>query len=230
MEDNKDLKKGNVEKDEVTEAKRGARKTSRVIMLRNRFFYIFYRNSLLVFFTALMMFFGSIGFLLFFANKPVSPQYIPVNEDGSFINLVPLNKCYDIENVRSFVLRALNALYKFDYYNYPDQINQGAYYFIQSGWSTYATELGRSKMLDAVKAQRWVVSVKPTSTPELLATGLTPEGICYWDVKVPAQLFFIGEKGQQNDVNFYFRVLRNSVINNPEGLGIFRVVQEDQKK
>lgn len=202
------------------------KKTSKVIMLRNRFFYLLYRNSLVVFITSLLIFFSSLGFILFFANKPVSPQYIAVNEDGTYITLSPLSECYDIEKVREFILKAIDVLYRYDYYNYGFQINQGAQFFLQSAWGNYAKELGASKTLEAVKNNRWVVSVKPSSSPELLQQGYSPEGVCYWDMKIPVQLFFIGDKGQMNEYNLYFRVSRNSVINNPEGLGISRIIQE----
>ena len=194
-------------------------KVAKVVTLRNRFFFMMYRYSSLVFLSSLISCLCAVLFLFFFASRPVPPQYIPVNEDGTYIKLKPLSECLDDKDVQRFVASAVNKIYKYDYINYADQLQSATTYFTTQGWNDYLDQYSNSKTLDAVKENKWVVTVEPVDVPVIDRTWIE-DGICTWDLSMPITLRFIGNNSQAPKSNLYVRVVRNSVINNPDGLGI----------
>lgn len=199
-------------------------KVAKFVSLRNRFFFVLYRNSVLVFLSSLMCSIFSVLFLMFFAIKPVSPQYIPINPDGSYINLSPVSECKDDKEVQKFVSEAIKRLYKYDYRNYPDQLMSAAEYFTSKGWDEYLTKFEQSGTLEAVKKNKWVVSVNPYEIPVIVTKGLDAEGKCTMDLKTSVSISYVGENSQNPRGDLHIRVTRQSVIVNPEGLGIVRVI------
>lgn len=216
-------KKSNGNKEQAS----GTGKALKAISIRNRFFFMFYRYSSIVFLTSLICMCASIGFLLFFARQPVPPQYIPINEDGTYIKLAPLSECKPDKDVQKFVISAINKLYKYDYINYADQLQSAAPYFTGAGWNEYLDEYAKSNTLLAVKENKWVVTVQPLGVP-LINKSFIENGVCTWDVKTPISLTYIGNNSQNPKGDLYMRVVRNSVINNPEGLGVKKVVFAQQ--
>jgi hypothetical protein len=215
--------KSNENNSSESNSEKKANKVAKAISIRNRFFFILYRHSTLVFLTSLLSMLASIGFFIFFAKQPVPPQYIPINEDGTYIKLEPLSQCKEDKDVQKFVLTAINKMYKYDYINYPSQIQEAMPYFTGAGWNEYLDEYSKSNTLLAVKENKWVVSVTPSGVP-LIVKQYVENDICTWEVKTPLSLIYAGNNAQNPQGDIYMRVVRNSVINNPEGLGIRKVV------
>jgi len=90
-------------------------KTAVVVALRNKFFFMMYRYSSIVFITSLVTFGISVGFFVFFSKQPVPPQYIPVNEDGTYMTLLPVADCNSKTEaeVKKFSMAGIKKLYKY---------------------------------------------------------------------------------------------------------------------
>lgn len=198
-------------------------KSLMVVALRNKFFFMFYRYSTLVFLTSVIAFISSIVFMILFARQPVAPQYIPLNEDGTLIKLEPLSVCKPDEQVIKFTVNTLRKLYKYDYINYADQIQSASQNFMIQGWNAYLDEFSKSNVLFAVKENKWVSTIDLLSVPQIVDKK-EENGICMWDVKTEIILSYIGERSQKSQGNAFLRIQRNSVINNPEGLGVTKVL------
>ncbi len=199
-------------------------KVAKFVALRNRFFFVLYRNSMLVFLSSLMSTIFAVLFLLFFAIKPVSPQYIPINPDGTYIKLEPVDVCKDDKEVQKFASEAINKLYKYDYRNYPEQLMAAASYFTSKGWEDYLTSFEKSGTLEAVKKNKWVVSVNPYEIPVIVNKGIDAEGRCSVDLKTNINITYVGENSQNPRGELHIRVKRQSVIISDEGLGIERII------
>lgn len=195
----------------------------KIVRLRNRFFFMLYRYSTLVFLSSLGCLICSFMFLFIFLRQPVPPQYIPIDEDGRYIKLEPLSKCRDDAEVKKFMLGAIKRLYKYDYVNFADQVQDAAQFFTTDGWGEYLDEYSRSKTLFAVKENKWIVTVQPNSVPTIIKNEII-DGVCSWDAKTDIQVSYIGNNGQSQRGEIFMRIVRNSVINNPDGLGISRAV------
>lgn len=203
---------------------KSAKKTAKVVALRNRFFYMMYRHATLVFLASLMSAIVSVAFLVFFIRQPVPPQYVPVTEDGRYIPLIPLTERSKTDaEVQRFALSALKKIYQYDYVNYVDQINEGSNYFTQQGWKDYLEAFTASRVLLAVKENSWVVTLQPKGVPVIRDAQLR-DGVFAWAVEVDVTLGFVGRTGSQMNGTVSMVINRISVIDNPAGIGINRFV------
>lgn len=207
---------------------KGASKAQTVVALRNKFFNMLYRYSTLVFFSSLATFVFSIFFAMFFAKQPVPPQYIPVNEDGTYIKLLSLDKCKTDAEVQKFAVSGIKKLYKYDYINYADQIQSASSYFTTDGWNEYLDGFKNSGTLSSVKENKYVVTVQPNDAPQIVKRW-TENGVCTWELKTKVSLMYVGTNSQNPRGDLYLRLVRNSVINNPDGLGISKIIFAETK-
>lgn len=226
MAENKDKKNKSVSNENGSNTEKP--KVAKVVALRNRFFFMLYRNSSLVFLTSLISMCCALFFLFFFARQPVPPQYIPVNEDGTYIKLDPLSKCKEDREVQRFVNEAISKLYKYDYINYADQIQSAIPYFTTNGWNEYMDGFKNSGTLSSVKENKYVVTVQPSDVPQITRRW-DDNGVCTWELKTQISIMYVGANSQNPKGDLYLRVVRNSVINSPDGLGITKVVFAESK-
>lgn len=202
-----------------------AGKSIMVVALRNKFFLMLYRNVLLVFLTSVLALIFTIFLAVFFAGRPVPPQYIAINEDGTYINLSPVSECKDDVIIQNFVMSATKRLFRYDFVNYSDQIQDGAYFFTVPAWNAYIQSYGDSKTLEAVRENRWVATVDIPGMPQITKIQQMDDA-CTWDVKLPVSIMYMGNKSQAVSQILYFRIQRQSIMKHPDGLGIINLVQE----
>ena len=234
MSENTEKKERREKKESLSNS--GGSKVLKVVALRNRFFYMFYRNASLVFFTSIIGFVTSIFFLITFIKQPVAPQYIPLNPDGTYIKTLNLSEPKTDLEVNNFVNAALKKLYKFDYINYSEQLMDAANYFIPEGWNDYLTSYTQSGNLNFVKENKAVVSIKTLESPVINRKGLNQSsGLYEWEIQTKVEISYYGVDSRggsalnkTDDLYALVRVSRNSVINNPEGLGISKLVLTDK--
>lgn len=201
-------------------------KAQKVVTLRNRFFYTMYKYSMLSFLTSFIAFVVACVFVVMFANKPQQVEYIPTDEAGMYIEIPTLDKCFDDKVVQRFTLEAASHLFKYDYINYADQMQQATEFFSLDGWNRFLEEFKKSRTLDAVRENQWVVTSKPTGVPVILKKQMI-DGVCTWDVKLSIGVSYLGHaKNNAVNMDMYFRISRLSVINNPRGLGITTIIQK----
>lgn len=211
-------------------------KVAKVVALRNRFFYMFYRHASIVFIMSFIAFIISVIFLVVFIKQPVAPQYVPLNPDGTYIKLSPLYEPKTDLEVNNFVHSAIKKLYKFDYINYSEQLMEGASFFIPEGWNEYLTRYTASGSLTFVKENHAVVTVKVLEAPVINKKGINPQTNIYeWEIQTKVEISYFGQDVKSNNAinkgdTLYalIRVTRNSVINNPEGLGISKFLLTDK--
>lgn len=199
-----------------------------VVALRNRFFFMLYRYSILVFLFSLISLVSTFLMFIFIVRMPVPPQYVPINEDGSYIKLTPVDDCSSKSEgeVKKFAKDAINVLYKYDYINYKEELQDGAQYFTGQGWNEYLDSLTKSDTLLAVTENKWIVTVNFEEAPEITKTPYVDDAdqSCTWEVKVPVDISYIGKTSTKQKGEVYARISRVSVLKNPEGLGIKRLV------
>lgn len=200
----------------------------KLVRLRNRFFYMFYRYTSLLFLTSIACFLSAVLFLIVFIQKPVPPQYIKVDKEGRYIPLDSVAECRDLEETKRFMLSAVRRMYKYDYINYTEQLNSAQEYFTPRGWDRFLEEFEETKTLLAVKENKWIVSVEPTGLP-VLQKEYIDNGVCVVNLKAPILISYIGEKGQSRKGEIYMRIQRQSVITSDHGLGISQVVFIESK-
>lgn len=207
-------------------AKGHSSKSLMVVALRNKFFFMLYRYASLVFITSILTFAMSIGFFVFFSRQPVPPQYIPINEDGTYIKLLPIADCNSKTEaeVKQFAMRAIKKLYKYDYINYAEQLQDAAAYFTGPAWNEYLESYQSAKTLFSVKENKWIVTVQPEGIPELIKNPYLDQndGACIWELKAPITVSYIGSNAINSKGDLFLRITRVSVLKNQEGLSVKR--------
>lgn len=217
---------------EKAKDKNNSSKSLVVVALRNKFFFMLYRYSMLLFLFSLLTLGVTIFMFVFFLRQPVPPQYVPINEDGTYITLSPVDDCESKTEgeVRSFALDAIKGLYKYDYVNYPDQIQSAAPYFTGQAWNDYLDSFAKSDILTSVKENKWIVTFTPLAAPEITKKVYIEDGACTWEVKAPIDVTYMGQKSIKQSGDVWLRVSRVSVLKNPDGLGIKRFVFSPKTK
>lgn len=204
-------------------------KSLKVVVLRNRFFYMLYKNSILLFLASGVSCLLALFFMIHFVKEPVPPQYIPINADGTIISLSPLSDEKPEADVQKFVTRAIRKLFVYDYVNYSAQIEDAvSSSFTSEGYGAYLDEYVKSNTLTAVKENKWVVSVEQKEIPVLETKSLS-NGLFTWDFKVKVRIMYSGVKNASQEGIIYLRVVRESVIKNADGLGISKIVFKEIK-
>ena len=205
-------------------------KAQRVITLRNKFFYLSYKNSLLIFFISAIMFALSVMFIYVFSTQPVAPIYIPLKADGTYIDLIRVDKEHkNDQEVADFITKGVRKLYTRDYINYTDQLMDASYYFTVNGWNSYLESLQQQKTMDAIKQNQWVVTFMPTAAPTLLEKKVDGQGYYTWAYEYPGMINYIGNGSRQQNVKLQILVKRTSVVDSPQGMGISLIVPLEQK-
>lgn len=212
-----------IKEKKVVPKKENSSKVLKVVALRNRFFFVLYRYSSLVFSTSLASFIFSIIFLIFFAKQPIPPQYIALNPDNTYMKLEPLDTEKTESEVVKFAMSGVKKMYKYDYINYSEQLQEAASYFTEDGWNDYLDQYVKSNTLQAVKENKWIVTMIPDSVPIILKKSVV-DGIFTWEMQMKIQVMYVGGAGQSQRGDLYMKIVRNSVINNPEGLGISKAI------
>lgn len=205
-------------------------KAQKVITLRNKFFYLGYRNSLLIFLVSGIMLCLSLFFVYIFSRQPVAPLYIPLKPDGTYIDLIRVDKEHkNDQEIADFIAKGVRKLYTRDYVNYTDQLMDASYYFTVSGWNSYLESLQKQKTMDAIKQNQWVVSFMPTAAPTLLEKKVNSSGYYTWAYEYSGIINYMGNGSRQQSVKLQILVQRTSVVDSPQGMGISLLVPLEQK-
>jgi len=188
-----------------------------------------YRNSLLIFLLALVLFGVSVSFAYIFATQPVAPLYIPLKENGAFIELIKIDQPHKPDSeVADFVAKATKKVYTRDYINYTDQLMEAASYFTVNGFNTYIEGLETSQSLDAMKQNKWVLSFTPKQAPILLDKQVV-NGAYSWVFELPGVINYYGAGSRSQNVKIKAIVTRISVVDSPYGMGIATFVPFEEK-
>ncbi len=225
MADKKSIE-GSQTRKESTKKESKDNKALRVVTLRNRFFFIMYRQATLIFFFSLIMMLVSVGMVVYVASKKVSPQFIPLKPDGRLMEIKPTNiERFSKAEVASFAIKALKKIHTYDYVNYSEQMQESMEYFTPQGWKEYLQSLKDSQTLESIKANKYIVGFKITGAPKFqdpIATDTT----YMWTLILPVKISFIinGEESASNSGQMFVRISTISVIDNPHGMAINQLV------
>lgn len=115
---------------------------------------------------------------------------------GSVAHAQEVKPPLDEREVKLFAYTSLLAIYDFDYKNYLSRQKQAAETFTGSGWLNFQQALIKSKLLEAVKKNKYSVTTVPLAPPVITQRGLV-KGVYQWTVQLPAMVVFKNEAYQQ---------------------------------
>ena len=203
-----------------------------LVMMRNRFFYIFYRKQILIFMAALAIAVVSLASSVYFAGRKTPPQFLAATADMRVLPSHALDEPSLPESlmdpaVTEWSWQAAQRLYNFDYVNWRSQINQAQEYFTVRGWNSYLGQLKDSKNLEAVQSMRLIAHVQPMGAPVILDKNITiTDGVrrLTWRVDFPVQVRWTANR--PNTSGFVqtgvieMVIMRVSMSDSPKGIAI----------
>ncbi len=203
-------------------------KSSSVVVLSQKFFQTLFQQASLIFMMSIATTICSIIFYLFLSNKPVEPQYIPIDDSGRLFQPSPLSECKMESEVKKFFIEAIKKLYRYDYINYNDQVMQGSFYFTDQGWNNYIEDLRKQKTIENVRESQAIASTDITSTPLILRT-YQKNNVCTVEMQIPVNITYWGANLQNTSGDLFAKIVRESVEKNPEGLAIDTLIYIEKK-
>ncbi|MCP1674282.1 intracellular multiplication protein IcmL [Natronocella acetinitrilica] len=165
----------------------------------------------------------------FAVMKKERTVYIAADEGGRIINLIPLSSPNHSDPVvANWVTRALVGTFQFNFDNYQYSLNESVQeFFTSEGGSRLIQELDRNGTISTIRDRELLLSLVVDQVPIITDKGPIEGGRFFaWQFQVPATLTFRNTRNQSftNRVVFTVTVARRSVLEDPNGLGITRIV------
>lgn len=91
--------------------------------------------------------------------------------------------------VKIFSYKTLLSIYDFSYKNILASQRNAAIMFTGPAWGIFQTALLKSKLLDSVKTNKYIVTTVPLEPPQITKQGLQGQHY-FWDIKMPAMVLY----------------------------------------
>ena len=168
--------------------------------------------------------------VFFSIYKDKQNVYFAADNNGSFINLVPLSRSNQTDaTVSNWVSRALLDTFDFHYGNYKSRLNDSAMkWFTRDGAEQLVRAMKESGNLDAVESKQMFVTLTLKHNPIVLKAGVPPGATAYaWKMQVEGTITYTNTAKQySNNVLLTIVVTRRSLLEEPSGLGISKILMK----
>lgn len=209
-----------------------------LVVLRNRFFYIYYRKLSLIFVAAVILCVFSLICAAYFSTRKTPPVYVPLAANGQVVTTYALSEpSHPNPEVMSawvaqWAMDGARKAFTYDYLNYPEQLNEAQAYFTYRGWPLFIKGLTLSQNFNTVQQQKMIVKLTPKSVPIVKAKQVI-NGRLAWSLQFDAVIEYVAHTGQNQGYNqnviVKVVVMRMSTIDSPKGLGIDQIIAEEVK-
>ena len=198
------------------------------IKARNRYFYIYYRYSLIFLMVNMITFLISLLFFIYFINQTVPPRYIPTDNQMRYFTPTPTNIIDRSDSdIQTFIMTTLTDLFAYDYINYNQQLNKSQDNFTGAGWNNFAVSLRESFILQNAKQNKWISSYQNLVIPTIIKKGVDETtGVAYWLTETKGKISYVSNGGTSHfdDVTIQMRIDRVSTLDKESGIGISRMI------
>lgn len=166
-------------------------------------------------------------------QKKAEPVYFQADEAGNLTRMIPLtHPNHSHPAVGQWLTDALVDTFDFHHGNVNQRLNRAAgLYFTAGGGDALINTWESAGNYDAIVSRGLFVSLAVEHTPFLIEHGPPPGSHIYrWRFQVPAVLTFRNQ-GEEftNRVVFTVDVSRRSLLEDPKGLGISRILMRVQR-
>jgi hypothetical protein len=203
-----------------------------MVQLRNQFYKQKYHYAISIFLLCFILIGILISMLVYVVKHPPEPLYFATDEAGRFLLDIPLTQPnMTTDEVRDWVVQAVEAAYSYDYKNYHTQLQNAQRYFVDFGWRSYMQGLKASNNLLALTTRKQVVIAKVLPTPKLIAEGPLGKAKTYaWKFEMQVLVTYLvppayDDKTRiQNPLIVTVLVERQTLLSSYKGLGIVQLI------
>lgn len=199
------------------------------ILRRNLFYWVNYRTIGLCVVLLLLLNVVLFGFIIYQRMAWPKPKYFATTADGRPIPIVNLALPYysDPNVVLDWAVRAVQEIYSMDYVTWRKVLQDAEVYFTPKGYQDFLIALKQSTNLNAVKADKYIVSVAITGKPILTGQGQKNPNVPYsWSMQIPVTVTYQNSENKVNTQIGYMQmdVERTSLLRHDEGIAIAQLV------
>ena len=199
------------------------------LTLERNFFYKFiYRSLLKLILILLIIILSLTGLIFYLKSTQVGPQYVATTTLGTPVKLVSTMRPNMTHNeLRRWANQAAIDSYTFNFSNYRSALQSVRKHYTAIGYQKYIKALQDSRNMEAVKAEKYVVSAQTVTPPQILKEYKPQKsGERYsWLVKIPMLLTYESvNKTRQQKVTMLMLIVRLPTLESEDGVGIAQVI------
>ena len=192
------------------------------VVVRNEFYRDGYRTLLKIAIIQALIIVGLI-FAMYYVIQVNQPKdrYFATTSDGRLVPMVALNEPnLSTPALMSWAAQAATEVMTFGYHDYRRRLQEASRNFTRTGWASFTTALEKSRIMEMVDANQYVVTAAPTSAPVLLEEGVV-DGRYQWRIEVPIVVTYqAGAQKRADNFILTLLVVRVSKLESPNGVGI----------
>jgi intracellular multiplication protein IcmL len=192
------------------------------VIVRNEFYRDGYRTLLRVAFMEAIAILGLIVAIVAIVNayRPEN-RYFATTEDGRVVPMVPLSEPnLSRPALLSWAAQAATETMTFGFNDYRRRLQESSRHFTRQGWASFVKALQDAGIIDAVTANRQVVSAAPRAAPTILSEGML-NGVYQWQVEMPMMVTYqFGSQQRDVSMNLRLTIVRVPKLESPNGVGI----------
>lgn len=156
-------------------------------------------------------------------------RFFATTDDGRILELVPLNQPnLSDDAVITWASEAAVRVMTFGFHDYRRRLQDASSAFTRGGWASFTDALDKSGVLEAVEANRQVLTAVPQQAPVIIEKG-DNGGVYRWVVQFPMIVTYQSGNVTQTERSMVTLVIeRISTLETPKGIGIDQWIQEPQ--
>lgn len=155
----------------------------------------------------------------------------PTTPDGKLVYPTPLSEPYLPQAaLLEWGVQAVVDSYTFNFVNYEQVITNSSIYFTKAGYQNYRRTLIESNIANSVDRKKYVLSVVPSSAPNILKESLTPDGSYSWLLQFPISMTYQNvRETQRSDWIVTMAIQRVPLSESPSGVSIAALIVREGK-
>jgi intracellular multiplication protein IcmL len=199
------------------------------VIHRNLFYWNSYRYMALAVTLLILLNILLLGFIIYQRVTWPTPKYFATTQDGRPLPVVNLALPYytDTKVIIDWAIQAIQEIYTLDYVTWRKVLQDAEAFFTPKGYRDFLAALKESTNLNAVKADKYVVSVAVTGPSVLSRQGQRSSDVPYsWSLQIPVKVTYQNSANKINtQVGFMqIDIERASLLRYREGIAIAQLV------
>lgn len=192
-----------------------------LVELRNNFYRDNYNRVLIALLVLMVIIAGLFGIIYYqYTSQPV-PRYFATGPDGRIIPRWSLRRpVVSAAELRQWANRSAVSAFTYNFSNYREALQDASESFTPRGWRNFQEALRKSGNLETVLKRKFVVSARPTGTPEIIDQRVI-SGRYTWKVQIPLLVTYESSRTTlQDPLEVTLSIVRISELQVPKGIAI----------
>ena len=192
------------------------------VVVRNEYYRDGFRTMQKISLVQAVIILGLIAAMIFViqVHQPEN-RYFATTEDGRLVPMIALNEP-NLSNsaLLSWTAQAATEVWTFGFHDYKRRLQEASRNFTRRGWASFTQALERSRIIEMVQQNQFVVTAAPRSAPTIISEGVQ-NGRYIWTVELPLKLTYqAGSKTRSDNLLIRLKIVRVPKLESPNGIGI----------